>query len=244
MTPSHIVKMLQIWSRASVQTTHTKLQVHLQRDAYLFHHCSLSAPLCHSDHINSSCLLKQGSDKFQKLKTNCGETVINTIKYRNTRITEETELCVFTESTQWKLTVAHRCDTNHQTGLHKPLTTPWTSSQPPLCSPGFYLGATSGPAFCTCTAEVKGAVAVKTMKKYRCNRAKHDLNFLTRFQSEMWRYVSAKASKHAAKRSVTCHVIHAHVRGETITLLTPNSHKGSFSSQVVQMWRSSAAFTC
>lgn len=128
MAPSHIVKMLQIWSRASVQTTQTKtftkLQVHLQRDAYLFHHCSLSAPLCHNDHINSSCLLKQGSDKFQKLKTNCGKTVINAIKYRNTRITEETELCVFTESTQWKHTVAHRCDTNHQTGLHKPLTTP------------------------------------------------------------------------------------------------------------------------
>lgn len=53
-----------------------------------------------------------------------------------------------------------------------------------------------------------------------------DLNFLTRFQSEMCRYVSAKALKHAAKRYVKCYVIHVHVRGETITLLTPNSDKG------------------
>lgn len=59
-----------------------------------------------------------------------------------------------------------------------------------------------------------------------------DLNLLTRFQSEMCRHVSAEASKHAAKRCVTCHVIHVHVRGETITLLTKDS---SFSSQVVQM---------
>lgn len=63
-----------------------KLQVHLKRDAYLFHRCSLSAPLCHNDHIYSSCLLKQESDKFQKLKTNCGKTVINTIqKYKDDR---------------------------------------------------------------------------------------------------------------------------------------------------------------
>lgn len=68
-----------------------------------------------------------------------------------------------------------------------------------------------------------------------------DLNFLTRFQSEMCRHVPAEASKHAAQRYVTRHAIHVHVRGEAIILLTKDS---SFSSQVVQMWRSSAAFTC
>lgn len=184
-------KMLKwTWSRASVQTKQTKLQVHLKRDAYLFHRCSLSAPLCHNDHIYSSCLLKQESDKFQKLKTNCGRTVINTIqKYKDHRRDSR----VFSLSRpQWKHTVTHRCDTNHQTGLHKPPTTPWTSSQPPLCSLGFYLGATSGPAFCTCTPEVKGAVAVKTMKawllpsmkKYRRKRAKHE-HFWSEFSDQI-----------------------------------------------------------
>lgn len=62
--------------------------------------------------------------------------------------------CVAVSSSLWLLLSVFPCGpscvTNRQTGLHKPRTAPWTSSQPLLCYRGFCQGATWGRAFCTC----------------------------------------------------------------------------------------------
>lgn len=94
---------------------------------YLFLHCSLWVLPCHSDHICSSCWLEEGSEKSRNL-----------VEQQSIQPLSQTHegSCIHTY---------------HLTGLHKPLTAPWTSSQPLLCSLGFYQGATSRPAFCTCS---------------------------------------------------------------------------------------------
>lgn len=111
---------------------------------HLCPHCFLSVPPCRSGRRCSSCWLQQVRMNQSALGVNTQQNE-HPLSYAVSRVQEEWHDNPMITTETFGVVVSYR-----QTGLHKPPTAPWTSSQPPLCSLGFCQGATSGQASCTC----------------------------------------------------------------------------------------------